>query len=75
MCFIKRESGIEMVYLSTLKPLSNIFVLRQMVNAMYKEILNVCEAIPCAKPLPLTLNTVFCKVSLLESEITLHIRV
>ena len=53
--FIERESGVKLFHSPTLKHWWNIMVFRQMMNGMYKEIFEVWEAMPCAKPCPLTL--------------------
>ena len=45
-----------MLQSSTLKHLSNILMFRQIMNDIYKEILEVCKAMPCAKPCPPTLH-------------------
>ena len=44
-----------MIQSSTLKHLWNILMFRQMMNEVCKEILDVCKAMPRAKPCPLTL--------------------
>ena len=53
--FSERKSGVKMFHSSTLKRMSNILMFRRMINDMYKEIIEVSEAMPWAKPYLLTL--------------------